>query len=158
MKAAGFILKNWPKRTALALLIARSFHPLSLVSISKRNVTRMNVQQGKPRRLAKHLGHMRCIGPAIAEQFLKMLDVLVQHMLFEIRHLVRKLGAGEIEDEGAFDNADFQRAQFRIRSDKTWHSMARDLPDSPVANNVVNFHFAFKPVNAIKEFDGCHPI
>lgn len=79
--------------------------PLRVSSlVRERDVPWMNVQQHESRGPPKHLSHVQRISRPAPEHFRQSPNVLVHHVLFKIRHLVRSLRAREIQQKRPLDN------------------------------------------------------
>lgn len=118
----------------------------------------MNVQKDKSSRLAKHLDNVQRIAPALFKHFAHPLQMLIEHVLLEIRYFVRQFRAGEVEQEWTSHQRHFDGAQLSILIDKQWHVMAGDVLNSFVAQKMVNFQLAVKAVQAVEELNGCKSI
>jgi hypothetical protein len=66
----------------------------------------------------EHLRGVKRVGPAVAEEFLDMQVVFLDHIGVKVRNLVRKFRTGEVEDEGAIDDRHFDREQLFIGEDE----------------------------------------
>ncbi len=113
----------------------------------------MDVEKDVTGRLPEHLDDVQRVRPAIAEEFLQMFHVLIDDVLFEVRHLVRQLRTGEVEDERAVYDGHLDGSKCCIESDQLRYIVPGDNGDSPLLQNEVDFKLAFESIDGIEEFD-----